>query len=384
MGGPVLIIRHQTRGCHTWGLAGGTYKASQSLTLTKGEHLMIGNNDVMPHRIVQLAGPALKLGVAANLNSVGKTVELILRARGRVPLHHQTRRGLHERDQDDRRGQRAEAEGDRARVGRALAAPLWQTASTLFRPGRGRTRRSSPRGRRPARRAGRCRGSRRPSPRGGTRRPSRCPARRRRDARAPSRAARRGRARTTVRRRRRESAPLRRVGRDLDADDRRDRLVEPSRRGEVGDPDPKVVDEVVAGARLSRVDRLGAVAVRVEQEGAVVAGGVLRPLARFAVALVAGVDTRLPEGIHVVAGPSDERDVKMARRRPLGTCLRDAEVVPFVEMLARVRDVVAEDAEERFVELPTRAAVGHADPHVVPHREDSCNRRRRVRCGRRG
>ena len=26
MGGPVLIIRHQTRGCHTWGLAGGTYK----------------------------------------------------------------------------------------------------------------------------------------------------------------------------------------------------------------------------------------------------------------------------------------------------------------------------------------------------------------------
>ena len=76
MGGPVLIIRHQTRGCHTWGLAGGTYKASQSLTLTKGEHLMIGNNDVMPHRIVQLAGPALKLGAAANLNSMGKTVEL--------------------------------------------------------------------------------------------------------------------------------------------------------------------------------------------------------------------------------------------------------------------------------------------------------------------
>ena len=42
------------------------------------------------------------------------------------------------------------------------------------------------------------------------------------------------------------------------------------------------------------------------------------------------------------------------------------------------------DAEERFVELPTRAAVGHADPHVVPHRVDSCNRRRRVRCVRRG
>ena len=37
---------------------------------------MIGNNDVMPHRIVQLAGTPLRLGAAANLNSVGKTVEL--------------------------------------------------------------------------------------------------------------------------------------------------------------------------------------------------------------------------------------------------------------------------------------------------------------------
>ena len=82
MGGPVLIIRHQTRGCHTWGLAGGTYKASQSMTLTKGEHLMIGNNDVMPHRIVQLAGPALKLGSAANLNSAGMTIELVFKKAG--------------------------------------------------------------------------------------------------------------------------------------------------------------------------------------------------------------------------------------------------------------------------------------------------------------
>jgi len=82
MGGPVLIIRHQTRGCHTWGLAGGTYKASQSMTLTKGEHLMIGNNDVMPHRIVQLAGPALKLGSAANLNAAGKTIDLVFKKSG--------------------------------------------------------------------------------------------------------------------------------------------------------------------------------------------------------------------------------------------------------------------------------------------------------------
>jgi plastocyanin len=71
-----LIIRHQTSGCHTWGLAGGTYNASQSLTLTRGQHLTIGNNDVMPHRLVQLSGPALRLGSAANLNTMGKTVEI--------------------------------------------------------------------------------------------------------------------------------------------------------------------------------------------------------------------------------------------------------------------------------------------------------------------
>jgi plastocyanin len=80
--GPTLTIRHQTRGCHTWGLAGGTYAASQSLTLRKGGHLTIVNNDVMPHRLVQLAGPALALGSAANLNSMGKTIDLVLTKAG--------------------------------------------------------------------------------------------------------------------------------------------------------------------------------------------------------------------------------------------------------------------------------------------------------------
>src|SRR5215211_4559528 len=65
--------------------------------------------------------------------------------------------------------------------------------------------------------------------------------------------------------------------RDAHADHGRNRLVEPLRRRHVGDPDPHVVDDVLAGPRLLGVDRLGAVAVRGEQKAAVIALRVLRP-----------------------------------------------------------------------------------------------------------
>ena len=124
MGGPVLIIRHQTRGCHTWGLAGGTYKASQSLTLEKGVHLISATTTSCRTGSFSSPAPALRLGAAANLNSRRQDGRAPFRACGRVPLHHEGRRGLLERDQDDRRRQRPEAEGDRALVGRGLAAPV--------------------------------------------------------------------------------------------------------------------------------------------------------------------------------------------------------------------------------------------------------------------
>jgi hypothetical protein len=67
----ILIIRHQTHGCHAWSLNGGAYKAAQIVTLNRGAHLEVGNNDVMPHKLVKLAGPALRLPTSANMNSVG-------------------------------------------------------------------------------------------------------------------------------------------------------------------------------------------------------------------------------------------------------------------------------------------------------------------------
>jgi hypothetical protein len=54
-----LVIRHQTRGCHSWSLNGGAYRATQTIALSRGGSLRITNNDVMPHQLVKTSGPAV-------------------------------------------------------------------------------------------------------------------------------------------------------------------------------------------------------------------------------------------------------------------------------------------------------------------------------------
>ena len=56
-----LTIRHQTRGCHAWSFNGGPYKASLKITVARGTMLKVVDNDVMPHKLIQLAGPKAKL-----------------------------------------------------------------------------------------------------------------------------------------------------------------------------------------------------------------------------------------------------------------------------------------------------------------------------------
>jgi hypothetical protein len=70
-----MIIRHQVRGCHSWSVNGGSFKASQTLTLTRGSRLTIVNNDVMPHKLVKLSGPALTIG-PAGMSHMGATVKI--------------------------------------------------------------------------------------------------------------------------------------------------------------------------------------------------------------------------------------------------------------------------------------------------------------------
>jgi len=56
-----LTIRHQLRGCHTWSFNNGPYKASLKITVARGTTLKVTDNDMMPHKLIQLAGPKAKL-----------------------------------------------------------------------------------------------------------------------------------------------------------------------------------------------------------------------------------------------------------------------------------------------------------------------------------
>ena len=67
-----IVITHQTKGCHSWALTGGAFKPSQQLALRRGGYVTIKNNDVMPHTLIQTAGPktTIKL-VNAAMNGMG-------------------------------------------------------------------------------------------------------------------------------------------------------------------------------------------------------------------------------------------------------------------------------------------------------------------------
>jgi len=56
-----LVIRHQTRGCHTWSVNGGPFRAVQTIGLQRGGFITVTNNDVMPHKLVETSGPAVQV-----------------------------------------------------------------------------------------------------------------------------------------------------------------------------------------------------------------------------------------------------------------------------------------------------------------------------------
>jgi len=64
-GGQTLVIRHQLKGCHSWSANGDAFKASQAIKLHRGASLMVTNNDVMPHKLIETSGPAVRFTRAA-------------------------------------------------------------------------------------------------------------------------------------------------------------------------------------------------------------------------------------------------------------------------------------------------------------------------------
>ena len=59
--GSTLVIRHQLHGCHSWSANGDAYKATQAIKLHRGASLSVTNNDVMPHKLIETSGAAVKI-----------------------------------------------------------------------------------------------------------------------------------------------------------------------------------------------------------------------------------------------------------------------------------------------------------------------------------
>jgi hypothetical protein len=127
-----------------------------------------------------------------------------------------------------------------------------------------------------------------------------------------------------------------------------------------------VVDQVALAHEVV-VDGLGAVAVGVEQEAAVVVGAVLGARAGLAVVAVAGVDAGLPERVHVLARRRGEADVHAARDRLLVVGRGERELVVVDEPVLGPDALGAERSQHDVVEAGGGLQVGGAEGDVVPH-----------------
>jgi plastocyanin len=59
---PVKVtIHHQTKGCHAWAIDGQTPQASTTVSLAVGGTLLVTDDDVMPHTLMQTGGPSAQL-----------------------------------------------------------------------------------------------------------------------------------------------------------------------------------------------------------------------------------------------------------------------------------------------------------------------------------
>jgi hypothetical protein len=71
-----ITIRHQVRGCHMWSFAGGPYSASLKVKINRDTTLVFVDNDVMPHKLVELSGPNSAL-MTPNMRHMGAKAVVI-------------------------------------------------------------------------------------------------------------------------------------------------------------------------------------------------------------------------------------------------------------------------------------------------------------------
>jgi plastocyanin len=76
-----IAIRHQMRGCHSWSFNSGPFKPSLSVSVRAGTVLRFTNNDVMPHKLVQAAGPKMRLS-HPNMSKMASSASVKLTQKG--------------------------------------------------------------------------------------------------------------------------------------------------------------------------------------------------------------------------------------------------------------------------------------------------------------
>ena len=81
---PIPIrIQHVTHGCHTWSVGTSAANPTQTLRVNAGTSFVIMNNDVMAHRLVQVAGPKVSLHLSTMMmGHMGAMTTLTLRTHG--------------------------------------------------------------------------------------------------------------------------------------------------------------------------------------------------------------------------------------------------------------------------------------------------------------
>jgi plastocyanin len=80
-GAGTVTIRHQMRGCHSWAFNSGPFKPSLSVNVEAGTVLRFTNNDVMPHKLIQAAGPKMRL-THSNMLKMGSSATVRLTQKG--------------------------------------------------------------------------------------------------------------------------------------------------------------------------------------------------------------------------------------------------------------------------------------------------------------
>lgn len=74
-GTATVTISHQMRGCHAWSFNAGSIRPSLTATVNAGTVVKFVNNDIMPHKLIQLAGPKLRIP-RADMNKMAATTSV--------------------------------------------------------------------------------------------------------------------------------------------------------------------------------------------------------------------------------------------------------------------------------------------------------------------